>query len=354
MEIVELDSRDLSGNLNRIDRCDVALYHMGNSGLHGSIYEAALAKPGVVVLHDALLHHFALGWFSRKDYVNEFVYNYGEWSRDRAEELWSQRRVSAGDPRYFRHALLRRLVERSLSVIVHNPAAARMAREAVPTGNGSVPIHEIPHFIETPTEIPQDERLSIRSELGVAKSEVLISCLGYLRPAKRVRTLLDATELLSASYRLLLAGEFSTPEYEESLSPRMESERVIRLPHLEESKFEQLLCATDIGVNLRFPSAGETSGLVMRMMAHGTPVVVTRNEENSGFPDDAVIRIDPGEPETEMLACYLQWLAEDSGARRHYGGNGRAYVTGSHALEAVARHYTTVLETCAARRSVTV
>ena len=348
VEIVEMDPPDL----DRIDQCDVALYHMGNSGLHGPVYEAAIAKPGVVVLHDAMLHHFALGWFSRQAYIDEFVYNYGEWARERAEELWAQRRLSAGDPRYFRHALLRRLVEGSLAVIVHNPAAARMAREAVPKGNLCPPIHEVPHFIETPPEISRDERQAIRSELGVAENEVLISCLGYLRPAKRVRSLLDAAALLSAPYRLLLAGEFSTPEYEASLSPRLESEHIIRLPYVNESEFERLLGATDIGVNLRFPSAGETSGLVMRMMGRGTAVLVTRNEENSGFPDDTVIRVDHGEPETEMLACYLQWLAEDSEARAYYGRNAQAHVQRGHALEIVAQRYATILKTCVARRGI--
>jgi hypothetical protein len=40
---------------------DVALYHMGNNGLHGEIYRRALERPGVVVLHDAVLQHFHLG-----------------------------------------------------------------------------------------------------------------------------------------------------------------------------------------------------------------------------------------------------------------------------------------------------
>ncbi len=336
-DVVELDPPDL----NRIDQCDVALYHMGNSAVHGPIYEAALAKPGVVVLHDAMLHHFALGWFLRKDYVKEFVYNYGEWSRERAEDLWSQRRLSAGDQRYFRHPLLRRLVERSRAVIVHNPAAASMARLA---GNAATSVYEVPHFIEEPPPASPQERGMIRSNLGVAEGEVLISCLGYLRPAKRVRALLDAVDLVSAPWRLLLGGEFSTPEYEQALSPRFDNKRVIRLPHVSESKFEGLLRATDIGVNLRDPSAGETSGLIMRMMAHGRPVLVTRSEENSALADDAVIRVDPGESETEMLACYLQWLAEDADARAYFGQNAAAYVSRRHGLEAVTDRCRSILE----------
>ena len=81
--------------------CDVALYHLGNNALHAGIYRRALEKPGVVVLHDAVLHHFLLGQLEEAAYVEEFVYNYGEWQRGMAHELWRVRASSASDPRYF-------------------------------------------------------------------------------------------------------------------------------------------------------------------------------------------------------------------------------------------------------------
>src|ERR1044071_8030421 len=78
-------------------RCDVALYHLGNNALHASIYRRALERPGVVVLHDAVLHHFFLGQFDREAYVEEFVYNYGEWNRGLAAALWERRAASGSD-----------------------------------------------------------------------------------------------------------------------------------------------------------------------------------------------------------------------------------------------------------------
>jgi len=42
-------------------RADVWLYHLGNNQLHRDIYRRALARPGIVVLHDAVLQHFFLG-----------------------------------------------------------------------------------------------------------------------------------------------------------------------------------------------------------------------------------------------------------------------------------------------------
>jgi hypothetical protein len=38
-------------------RFDVAVYHVGNNGFHGFVYETALQHPGVVVMHESNLHH---------------------------------------------------------------------------------------------------------------------------------------------------------------------------------------------------------------------------------------------------------------------------------------------------------
>src|SRR5690349_16369497 len=36
---------------------DLALYQLGNSPAHAYIYQRALQEPGVIVLHDLVLHH---------------------------------------------------------------------------------------------------------------------------------------------------------------------------------------------------------------------------------------------------------------------------------------------------------
>ena len=94
----------LTGASSAVERAcerdgDINLYHLGNNQLHAPIYRRALARPGVVVLHDAVLHHFMLGSLPREQYLDEFIYNYGEWSRGLAESLWRDRARSAGDSR---------------------------------------------------------------------------------------------------------------------------------------------------------------------------------------------------------------------------------------------------------------
>ena len=94
----------------------VHLYHLGNNQLHREIYTRALERPGVVVLHDAVLHHFLLGSLDREAYIEEFVYNYGEWHRAHAAELWTARPRAGADPRFFRYPMLRRIAEATEAV----------------------------------------------------------------------------------------------------------------------------------------------------------------------------------------------------------------------------------------------
>ena len=74
---------------------DINLYHLGNNKLHAQIYAAALKTPGVIVLHDAVLHHFMLGALSHEQYIAEWIYNYGS-AYDLLGELTDQGRITTG------------------------------------------------------------------------------------------------------------------------------------------------------------------------------------------------------------------------------------------------------------------
>ena len=110
----------------------------GQQPLHAAIYRRALERPGVVVLHDAVLHHFLLGQLDEAAYIEEFVYNYGEWNRALARELWRGRAASGADPPLFRvpHAAPRRrsapwpwwCTIRPPRAMVRAPRAARARR----------------------------------------------------------------------------------------------------------------------------------------------------------------------------------------------------------------------------------
>ena len=332
--------------LNPSRPCDVELYHLGNNHLHREIYRRALERPGVAVLHDAVLQHFFLGSLDLRGYVEEFVYNYGEWHRDLARRLWQGRARSAQDPRYFRYPMLRRIAERSLAVVVHNPAAARMVAAHAPEAR----IVEIPH-LHLPLPPPDPVEVTrLRRRLGVAPHAVLFGVFGYLRPSKRLHVVLRA---FAAARReapecvLLVAGRFESDELERALAPWLEEPGVHCAGFLPFEEFALHAAAVDVCLNLRYPPAGETSGIAIRLMGMGKPVVLTAGEETARFPEEACVRVDPGPAEEAMLARFMLWLARDAGARQRIGALAAAHIAREHDPARCAARYLEVLQAAA-------
>jgi len=324
---------------------DVALYHIGNNPLHRAIYERALGRPGVTVLHDAMLQHFFLSWLDKAGYIGEFVYNYGEWMTDFAGDLWAGRSRSGADARYFEYPMLKRIAERSRAVIVHNAAAARAVRRHAPEAR----IEEIPHLFVPPARLPSESETELfRGQLGLGPRTLLAGVFGHQRETKRLPVVMRALDRVSrggADVRLLVAGAFVSTDLERALAPMLADPRVMRVGYLPEPEFWRYSTAVDVCVNLRFPTTGETSGIGVRMMGIGKPVIFIAGEELARIPENAALRVEMGALEEEMLAGYLAWLAEDREAAREIGCRAAAHIAREHSLEGVAERYWSVLKT---------
>jgi len=325
---------------------DVPLYHLGNNPLHKEIYGRALAKPGIAVLHDAVLHHFFLGGENEQEYVSEFVYNYGHWSEDLARELWRRRARSAADPEYFRYPMIKRVVERSQAVIVHNPRAAALVGEHV---RGTT-VHEIPLLFALPPDSPSaTEVIRWRERLGIPPHVFLAGVFGHLRESKRLLALLRAFRRArrSAEMVLLVAGDFVSSDLARAVEPMLGDDAgILRIGYLEEREFWVCASAVDACINLRYPMAGETSAIAIRLMGLGKTVLVSSGEETSRFPEAACIRIDPGQAEEEMLTEYLVWLARFPADNRAIGLRAQEHIREHHAPARVARLYWEALQGC--------
>ena len=319
-------------------RADVWLYHLGNNHLHREIYQRALVHPGVVVLHDAVLQHFFLGTLDEQDYVEEFVFNYGEWHRELAHELWRGRANSALNQRYYAYPMLRRIAEASRAVVVHNPAAARMVREHAPAAR----VVEIPHLF-APVDLPsQAEVRRYRQTLGLSTRQFVFGVFGYLREAKRIMNILRAFDKIHRAVPhsvLLLAGDFVSQDLARAAEPLLGAPGVLRLRHLPEREFWLAAAAVDACINLRYPGAGETSGISVRLMGISKPVMVTLGEETSRYSDTACFRIPHGVAEKSRLVEHSILAASLPQTAREIGKQGAGHIHSFHSLERVAELY---------------
>jgi glycosyltransferase involved in cell wall biosynthesis len=324
---------------------DVALYHLGNNQLHRHIYRRALAQPGVVVLHDAVLHHFFLGSLDRAAYIDEFVYNYGAWHRALAEDLWRTRAGSGFSPRYFDYPMLKRIAERARAVVVHNPAAARMVRRHAPAAN----VIEIPHLFAAPSLPPAWDAIRMRQSLGVPTHTFLFGVFGYLRESKRLFAVLRAFHRLrqvKPDTRLLIAGPFVSSDLARAAAPPLAAPGILRLPYLAERDFWRAALAVDACINLRYPAAGETSGIAIRLMGIAKPVLLTNTEENSRYPAAACLRIEPGLAEEDSLWHHMFLLTSMKECAGEIGLRASGHIVERHQAVPIAEQYWETLCAC--------
>ncbi len=322
----------------------INLYHIGNNQLHREIYRRAVERPGVVVLHDAVLQHLFLGWLDRGAYVKEFVYNYGEWHRSQAGELWDGRRRSGAQEQYFRYPMLKRIAEAARAVVVHNPTAARMVRRHARQARVVV----IPHLLIDET-VDQVAAERLRTCWGFPGGCLVFSVLGFLRETKRLHVILKALDEVrqrGMNAALVVSGAFASSDLERALRPRLSRNGVKYMAWSEPARFQAVCAGVDACVNLRYPAAGETSGIAIRMMGLGKPVVASDGEEMAEFPPQVCLRVAHGPGEFEELVECMMMLALRRDLAREIGRQAREYVRRAHAPEAVARAYWELLCDC--------
>ncbi len=322
---------------------DVALYHIGNNPWHGFAYKTALRHPGIVVMHEANLHHLIADLTIKQGdwdaYLGEAELNGGP----AALEYALRARTLVVGPDYDGVPMTRRLLDASRGLIVHSDFAAREMRRQGFSG----PIATIPHGASP----ARTDRGATRLSLGLDETTPLIGAFGYLKPYKRIAESLRALRRLvkvNPSVRMILVGE-PHPEFEIDQLIRTlglsENVRILGFTPIE--KFVDYIGACDVVLNLRYPTVGETSGSLTRALALGRAVVVSDVGAFAELPDDICLKVPvvPGrvQQEEDYIFEYLNVLVSRPDCALAMGERARAWVERECSWRVVAGKYAAFL-----------
>jgi SAM-dependent methyltransferase len=106
------------------------------------------------------------------------------------------------------------------------------------------------------------------------------------------------------------------------------------------------MAAVDCCINLRRPTAGETSGSFLRALGLAIPTLVSEIGSFLELPEDVAFKIPVDDREVDWLHEYMKLVAEDPELARAVGENGRAYVERNCRWPQVAAQYADFLEQC--------
>jgi glycosyltransferase involved in cell wall biosynthesis len=331
---------------------DHIIYHIGNNPhFHLDIYKALLQFPGVVVLHDLVLYFLVAGK-GKGGLIKEFCENY---SPEKLDDLWKVFTESPGGEvlQYgnpSRYPLIRRVLERAHTIIVHNQTSAAQLAEM----GFAEKVHVIPHlyYKDQVMSVKQMDARTLRPQLGLAETETVIGIFGFIGPTKRIDSVFRAVRAMlnetpNVPLRILIVGEGQP--LTDAIDNYELQNIVVETGFVPESKFLELMNAVDIVANLRYPNMGESSGSLIQAMSLGKPVIVTNNGSFAELPDDVVAKVSYGSQETVEIGRALRFLTESREARERLGQAALRYVAEHCTPTKVAEQYLSVLHAVEAR-----
>ena len=332
-------------NANHYDRI---VYQFGNSDYHSHMFELLSDIPGVTVLHDFYL--------SDVQYLNDMartrpgafstaVFRSHGWGAleevAKSQESWKL---------VTKYPANLDVIENSLSVCVHSEYARRQALDLYGAKTFES-FTKIPFVDMSP--IPRAPRTA-RSRLVRDDDDIIVASFGHISPIKATDLLLKAwarSELATDKRaHLFICGECSDPVYLEKLRAIIADAPFPKNIHitgwLDDDQYRDYLAATDLCLQLRVETRGETSAAVFDALAYGCPTIVNNSGSFTELPESCVKKIDEAFT-LKMLSQAIDTLWQNEELRFRLANEAKIYIEQKHSkvisskamMEAIEKAY---------------
>lgn len=168
----------------------------------------------------------------------------------------------------------------------------------------------------------------VREKIHYRDGETVIGCLGWMNSNKRPQVMIQSLARLRQQgfpVKLVFWGNKGTEECNALIEREQLQDAVIITGYLEREEYLAGLELSDIILNLRYPTMGESSATLCETMKAGKPSIVTAINQYLEFPDDVCWKVPLGRMEVPALTAMLQYLLEHKEVREAMAENARTY-----------------------------
>jgi glycosyltransferase involved in cell wall biosynthesis len=316
------------------DAYDHRLYHIGNNPwYHGNIYQTCLQHPDTVVLHETVLYFLVVGVYqNRAEFYRQLFEIGGPEAIATVKSALKEGKVPLQCSRPEDAPLNRELLCSGNRFIVHSA----YARDIIESTAYGTPVRTIPLARERLAKPLDFDRSKFLESVELPPKATIITSLGFVAPTKmndavcRAVCRYNESHVEKLYYVMAGAGEFVAQYLNEYI-------RVTG--YLSQHEFEAYLHATDLVLNLRYPTMGETSLALLDAMWAEKPCIVSDLGWFAELPDDVVLKLDVRRPELMHEQVYeaLCLFTLNRQAFRQAGIAARAYVEREHSVENAAK-----------------
>ena len=262
------------------EACKRILYHFGNSPFHAHMFGMLQEQPGVVMLHDSWLGA-GRNWMMQEAGAEAGFRQLLYACHGYAALIYDQRHRRALTLDMWPMNL--DVLESACGVLVHSDYAVEQARRLY----GAAAADKL-KTVPFPKSRTYGDRRRARRALGFGEADFLVCSFGMIAPTKLNRRLLDAwfaSPLADDPHcRLCFVGENHGGEYGQALHAAINADsrgkRIYITGFASEHVYADYLAASDLAVQLRTDSRGETSAAIFDVLAEGLPLIANADRKS--------------------------------------------------------------------------
>jgi glycosyltransferase involved in cell wall biosynthesis len=343
---------------------DLPVYHLSSRPAHRFIWPYLFRYPGLVVLHDARLHQARaaslLAQVRAADYQREFA-----WSHPEAAAASGLGLLGLEGSWYSLWPMLKSAVASARLVATHSQFVADLlAHDYAERPTDYIALSEGPERPDV-----SECRRQFRTAHGIPEDALVFGVHGRLTRERHVRAIVHAFAAVRsglADARLLLVGAMDPGLTVDGLAGSLGLQECVHyVPVPDDAEFDRSIAASDVTVNLVWPSAWGTSGPWLRSLAMARPTVIFDLPEQTHVPaldprtwrrlgptddlaedadDRAVtVAIDLCDLDHSLRAA-LRRLGVDAALRERIGQAARRYWEREHTFVRMLEDYARVIE----------
>ncbi|MBN2382969.1 glycosyltransferase family 4 protein [bacterium] len=320
------------------------VYQFGNSVFHRHYYYLSRFYPGLVDLHDVNLHHlFAHIQAAASDDTSYARMLAASWGQPGLHLGYMAKLGIYHENQNFVFPLTLPSDFQCRAIIVHND----YARQQLLAIGRKEPVFLVPPPVELPGQSDRATVLEAGRPFGCEPHSFLVCAFGEILEKKGCFEIIKAFKQLAPEHpcaRLLFVGKVPAHIKQAFTDAIRGDEQCIRgTGYVDQQSYRALLERCDLGLNLRFPSVGETSQTLLEMMARAKPVIVSNCHQAAELPDDCVLKVPMDGSTTEALIKTIRRLISGHEERLEIGQRARTYIRTVHDPGTVYEHYARII-----------
>lgn len=314
------------------------VYNIGNNPyFHEYIYESCLKYPGLVILHDLILYYLFVGYYQNRNQLYSKTYETAGMEsflkikaivKENSANLLEQKHIAIELP------LNQELLKSQNKIMVHSKYTYDKVCEYTNK------VKQINMIQQVEDNFQLIDRNILFTKYNIPEDAIIISSFGIIGETKlnhiACQVILQIEKIINQQICYVMVGDgYYINNY-------VDSYRIFKTGYVEMDEFNSFIMHSDIILNLRYPSMGETSAALIKILQMGKVCIINDDGWFSEIPDECAIKVSTQNIKSELKDKILEYISNNN-KRNEIGNNAKEYIKTQYNSKKIVNEITSFL-----------